>query len=98
MKARNGKFEIEGTPAEMREFFCDKEKATKVESSNLVVARAKRKTHSPWTKDEDRVLLQNWKQPNGQGDRTKYAHNKRVAKSLGRTYDGAHVHYRQLVR
>lgn len=103
MKATNGKFEIEGTPLEMREFFLGEEETPTAVSMEPVVRsrriqrhRRRKKLYQIWSHADDKFLLENWKQPTGQGDRSKFPHNKKVAKELGRSYDGAHVRFRVL--
>jgi len=111
MKAKlpNG-IEIEGTPKEIREYMEDEpvqepvqfiqEPDKFIQEPVKIVKRqyAKKRTHQAWTRQEDQVLLANWHNALGHGDRTKYSYNKAVARKLSRTYSAAYARVKALQR
>jgi hypothetical protein len=92
MKAINGKFVIEGTPQEMKEFFQPSVKTEKLNTEKVyVVRKTSRKrlanNRTSWTKQDDEFILANWHNPDSKGDKSKYLYNKGIARKMGRTYD-----------
>lgn len=96
MKYKTSQYEVEGTPLEIREFIHAETKTTNVGNVRGPYKQKKNNNNKQWSIADDKILKENWQQPNGRGDRTKCAHNKKVAKMLGRTYDGTFARFKIL--